>query len=111
MRRSAIALFLVLVTPLAMADRVDEEAEEAEEPTLLERLMVTPPDDAYSDDDRKRAKVQRSLPELGTEEPPEPSGFDQFLMSVANADINKASPGQKKMINKLSDPDFNRLPP
>lgn len=103
-------LLLALITPAASALAAEQDEGHDEEPTLFERLMVTPPDDAYSDDDRRRAKIERALPELGTETPPQNSGFDQFLMSIADADINKAGPGQKKMIEKLSDPDSNRLP-
>src|SRR5574338_66227 len=101
MRAIAVALMMVASVPSwpAPAD---------EEPTLLERLLITPQKDLYSDADRKRHDIERSLP--GSDAPLPESGWDAFLDSIVNADVNQASAGQRTMIEKLSDPDPNRLP-
>jgi hypothetical protein len=90
------------------ADR-GSKADGDDEPTLLERLMIRPRRDEFSDADRRRAAIERSLPGMTAAPPPE-SGWDEFLEALANADINKAGAGQRVMIEKLNDPDFNRLP-
>ncbi len=100
----AIAFMLMM----AAAVQAWPEEGKGDEPTLLERLMVTPRRDIYSDADSKRHMIERNLPGADTS-PPE-TGWDAFLDSIANADINQASASQRTMIEKLDDPDANRLP-
>ena len=101
MKAIALALMVVASGP-AWAATQDEE------PTLLERLLITPQKDLYSDADRKRHDIERSLP--GANAPLPESGWDAFLDSIVNADVNQASTSQRTMIEKLRDPDPNRLP-
>ena len=105
-----ITLLLILsCVAVVNAETPEAPDENADEPTLFERLLVTPRRDAWSESDRKRQKLERSLPEL-TAEPPPLSAWEEFLLSIANADVANASPAQVKMTEKLNDPDFNRLP-
>jgi len=109
MKRWMPLLIVLLAAPPAWTADRDKQADDEDSPTLFERLMVTPRHDVFSDNDRRRAEIERSLPGMTVEEA-QKSGFDVFIEQIADADINKASPGQKSMIEKLNDPDFNRLP-
>jgi hypothetical protein len=94
-------LLLIAAAPTWAADE--------DEPTLFEQLMIRPQRDIFSEGDIKREKIERSLPGMTDAEPPQ-SGWDTFIDMIANADVNQASPQQRVMIEKLNDPDFNRLP-
>ncbi|HZP13255.1 MAG TPA: hypothetical protein VFB36_12625 [Nevskiaceae bacterium] len=99
----AIAFIVMMAAGVqAWPDQKDDE------PTLLEQLMVTPRKDVYSDADSRRHMIERNLP--GADAPLPDTGWDAFLDSIANADINQATASQRTMIEKLSDPDPNRLP-
>jgi hypothetical protein len=105
MKRIAALLMLAAAAQAAPADKPSSNDDDA---TLLERLLVTPRDDLYSSGDRHRHAIERSLP--GPETGLPPTGWDAFLDSIANADVNRANPEQRLMIEKLDDPDANRLP-
>ena len=109
MKRFLPLLIVLLAAPSWAAEKDEPATGDDDSPTLFERLMVTPERDAFTDGDRKRAELERSLPGM-TDAAPAKSGLDLFLDAIANADVNQASPGQKAMIEKLNDPDFNRLP-
>ena len=106
----AAVLSLVASAASVAADTPDKAPPDAksEEPTLLEKLLVTPRKDLYSDADRKRAAIERSLP--GSDLPQQETGWDAFLDTLLDADVNHANHEQRTMIEKLDDPDTNRLP-
>ena len=85
-----------------------QTASQDDESTLLQQLLITPPSDLYSDSDRQRHAIERSLP--GVDAPVPETGMDTFLYSIVNADINQASTSQRTMIEKIHDPDPGRLP-
>src|SRR5437867_1133028 len=79
-------------TPAADArPRAGEETQQ-DDSSLLERILITPPSDEYSARDRRRHRVEKSLPGLGTETPVPETGSDQFLEALLHSDINKAGP-------------------
>jgi hypothetical protein len=99
MNRIALLLAVLAATPVWADD---------DEPTVLERLLITPRKDTYSDADSKRHAIERSLP--GADAPLPETGWDAFLDTLMNADVNHASHEQRVMIEKLNDPDPGRLP-
>lgn len=102
MRAIAFIVMMAAAVPAWPAESKDDE------PTLLEQLLITPRRDAYSDADSRRHMIERNLP--GADAPVPETGWEAFLDSVAGADINQASTSQRTMIEKLNDPDANRLP-
>src|ERR1043166_2308597 len=85
-----------------------QDASNDDDRTLLERLLVTPREDEYSKSDARRHAIERSLP--GADAPLPETGFDNFLDTLLKADINQAGTEQRVIIEKLHDPDINRLP-
>src|SRR4051812_44301433 len=97
------AIALLLMMAACVQAWPAEESSKDDEGTLLERLLITPRKDAYSSGDARRHAVERDLP--GAEAPLPDTGWDAFLDTLLNADINRANPEQRVMIEKLSDPD------
>jgi hypothetical protein len=101
----AIAMLLMMA---ASVQAWPAESSSDDEPTMLEKLLITPRKDAYSDADSRRHALERSLP--GADATPPETGWDSFLDTLLNADVNNASHEQRVMIEKLADPDPGRLP-
>lgn len=115
-RAAKLCLALTLVSALGPAQAAGNDQrdvrddEPQDDSSLLERILITPPSDEFSDRDRRRRKIEKSLPGMGTEGPaPETTG-DRFLDALLYSDVNKAGSGQRRIIEKLDDPDSNRLP-